>query len=232
MESELIAICPQPSTVSTATATPSLQRFTTRRLRSVTVRPVQRDDWLMMGRFYRALSCATLQRRFHCAFSPVGSLSEARIGAMTAQLMALERTGQVLVGTVSDAGGEETAVAHAGWITTELDIAEFALVVADDYQREGIGKAMMLALIEGARQRDVGWLQATVIEDNVGMLQLMRRCGLWCASTCNEDGLIDVQGFVGRRAATQRTVASPANVRARVQRRCRTWFDRALGAAA
>lgn len=222
----------QTSTGSPATATPLRQRFTTRRLRCVTLGPVRRDDWLMMGRFYTALSLATLRRPFHGASSAVEASSEGRIRAMTAQLMALDRKGLLLMATVSDPWGAEIAVAHAGWVATDADTAEFALVVADGYQRDGIGTALMLALMEGARQREVGWLQTTVIDGNAGMLQWLRHCGFWCATTRNEGGLIDVQGVVKQRGTARRAAALPESVRARVSRRCRSWFHGALEAAA
>lgn len=56
--------------------------------------------------------------------------------------------------------------------------AEYALVVADDYQRRGLGAMLMQALIEAAREQGLGYLEGIVLKANRPMLTLMQRLGM------------------------------------------------------
>jgi acetyltransferase len=55
--------------------------------------------------------------------------------------------------------------------------AEFALVIADDWQRRGLGRALLERLSRGAYEAGYEALYGHVLADNVETLQLARRLG-------------------------------------------------------
>ncbi len=55
--------------------------------------------------------------------------------------------------------------------------AEFALAIADDWQGLGLGRALMLRLMQHARQRGLIALHGLVLADNQPMRALLRRLG-------------------------------------------------------
>ncbi len=63
------------------------------------------------------------------------------------------------------------------YLQPQTGTAEFALVVSDAYQRQGLGHHLMQRLIDIARERGVGRLVGQVLAENVPMLRLMRSLG-------------------------------------------------------
>lgn len=55
--------------------------------------------------------------------------------------------------------------------------AEYALVIGDDWQRRGLGKRLMTALIEAAREQGLHYLEGVVLTNNKPMLKLMTSLG-------------------------------------------------------
>ena len=54
---------------------------------------------------------------------------------------------------------------------------EFAIVVSDKMQGQGLGTRLMKALMEAARDHGMTKIEGTVLHDNKGMLHLMRELG-------------------------------------------------------
>lgn len=63
---------------------------------------------------------------------------------------------------------------------------EFALVVRDDYQHQGIGSHLLESLIDHARQKGLTTMNGEVLKENKGMLQLAKLHG-FSAQTCEDD---------------------------------------------
>ena len=71
-------------------------------------------------------------------------------------------------------------VAGARYWITRADEAEIAFIVADDYQRQGIGTAILKHLCSIARQAGLKRLYALAIPDNEGALRLLNKLGFPC----------------------------------------------------
>jgi acetyltransferase len=54
---------------------------------------------------------------------------------------------------------------------------EFAIVVADEWQRRGIGVKLLTSLIEHAQSRGMKRIYGSVLEDNSGMRQFVKGLG-------------------------------------------------------
>jgi GNAT superfamily N-acetyltransferase len=71
-------------------------------------------------------------------------------------------------------------VAGARYWITSPDEAEIAFVVADAYQKQGIGTAMLNHLCSIARQARLKRLYALAISDNEGAPRLLNKLGFPC----------------------------------------------------
>ena len=71
-------------------------------------------------------------------------------------------------------------VAGARYWITRPDEAEIAFVVADAYQKQGIGTAMLKHLCSIARQAGLKHLYALAIADNEGAPRLLNKLGFPC----------------------------------------------------
>jgi GNAT superfamily N-acetyltransferase len=71
-------------------------------------------------------------------------------------------------------------VAGARYWITGPDEAEITFMVADDYQKQGIGTAMLYHLCSIARQAGLKHLYALATPDNEGTTRLLNRLGFPC----------------------------------------------------
>lgn len=72
----------------------------------------------------------------------------------------------------------DTVVAIARFdLAANAEFAEFAIVVADAYQRQGLGRDLMTRLMAAARAGGVRRLYGEVLAENVRMLAFVRGLG-------------------------------------------------------
>lgn len=148
------------------------QHWTDARGAALTLRPVQPQDAAGLALLLeRGLSRESSYRRFHGA---LGRLTATRLAQMTQA--DFERHVCFVVSCEID--GAEQLIAEGRYhLTPREGGAEFALAVADDWQRRGIGRRLMQALVAAARERRVDRLRGEVLAGNEAMAGLMGACG-------------------------------------------------------
>ena len=83
--------------------------------------------------------------------------------------------------------GKEVEVGVCRYITNpDAVTCEYAIVIADEWQRRGLGRRMMMVLIEVARRRRLGAMVGHVLSSNRSMLDLCQKPG-FVVSESNED---------------------------------------------
>jgi RimJ/RimL family protein N-acetyltransferase len=137
----------------------------------LTVRTAGRDDAEGVRRLHDASSAATLQRRYLGGGAP----SDARL----ARLLEPTGAGRTLLALH---GAQVVAMAN---LLAEGDLGEIAFLVADDWQRRGIGTALLRRLMVHAAHGRFAALIAHTAADNVAMLRTLRRLG---AGEADRDG--------------------------------------------
>lgn len=170
--------------------------------RSVWVRPVRPADAELHQAFVRALSPLARMRRFH---GPVAELPPAALRYLTEvdQSSHFALLAQTRV-------GPPRQVAEARWVrrADEPDIADFAVAVADDYQRRGLGDCLLDLLEQAARANGIRRLHGSVLRSNHPMIRWLARRG-WslvqdaddASALAAERGLDDAVGARWREAA-------------------------------
>jgi len=137
----------------------------------VTLRPIRPDDAGIEQAFVRDLSPASRHYRF------MNSLRELTPG-MLAQFTQIDYERQMAFIATVEEGGVEREIGVARYvIDQDGESCEFAIVVADEWQRRGLGRRMMTLLIEVARSRGLREIVGLVLADNYPMLGLCRALG-------------------------------------------------------
>jgi len=147
-----------------------MDRLTTVRLadsRNVLVRPTGHADADAVQAFVRRLSPDSRRRRF---FAAVSELPPDQLRRMTVPAGADDLSVIALADDGSVVGTAQCAFDDAGE-------AEFAVAVADDWQRSGLGGRLIDAIAAHARNHGASALGAQVLWDNEAMLGLAARLG-------------------------------------------------------
>jgi RimJ/RimL family protein N-acetyltransferase len=139
----------------------------------VLVRPIQPDDTERLRAFHAHLSMDTIYFRF---FRVVPTLSDEQANRFT---HVDYETRMALVATVG-AGQDEQIIAVVRYDRSDIETAEVAFVVRDEWQGHGIATALLLQLAEYARERGLQELVAETMASNAKMLEVLRHCGYPC----------------------------------------------------
>ena len=135
----------------------------------VTLRPIRPGDAQIEAEFARNLSDESRYYRF---MDTLRELSPQMLSYFTH----VDYDRHMALIAVIDAGGQETEIAVARYIVADdATSCEFAIVVADAWQRRGIGSRLMQVLIETARARGLHKMFGEVLAGNHKMRELMNR---------------------------------------------------------
>lgn len=137
--------------------------------RRVSLRLLERDDESLIRRFYYRLSPDTVYRRF---MAPVVPPADALVRRLT-DVNHCDRDALVAFDEQGIAGIARYAVATGG------NACEVAVVVADDWQRRGLGRMLMRRLSHIARLRGITSFHATILGDNRRAQAFVRGLSPW-----------------------------------------------------
>lgn len=137
----------------------------------VTIRPIHATDLELEREFVTGLSPMTGYHRLMSTRTP--SLDELR------RFTDVDATREVALIATTAIDGRERQVGVARYVKDEsrLGEAEFAIVLADAWQRRGLGRTLLTKLIDHARRQGLRRLVGTTLSENEGMLRLARRLG-------------------------------------------------------
>jgi RimJ/RimL family protein N-acetyltransferase len=132
--------------------------------RQVAVRPIAPDDHDRLRASHARLSPESRYRRF-LATKPELTSADARY------LVEIDGSDHfALVATAPDEPDEPiVAVARYIRLPDDPEAAEYAIVVADDYQRHGLATELMTRLAHAAAARGIRRFRATMLADNVAI---------------------------------------------------------------
>ena len=148
---------------------------TTDRQRSVVIRPGVALDADMLTRMYQRLSARTIRLRYG---APWPQLPEAVLHSELARMLEGDREHvATLIGTIG-AGSDAVSVAELVQSASDRTVGEIALLVRDDYQREGLGRALCRMIYDVARARGVRLLRLYLQAENVAIMRLIRGMGV------------------------------------------------------
>ena len=138
----------------------------------VHVRPIVPEDEPLLIEAVGAMSERTVYFRF---FSPLKRLPDA----LAHRLAVVDYNDRfALVATTHKPGGKERIAGVARYDRAAgSDVAETAVAVIDEFQRRGLGSALLAILGKVAREHGIKMFTLIVLPENQQMLGLLRKMG-------------------------------------------------------
>lgn len=134
------------------------------------IRPVQPADAALVQQFVRGLSPLARRRRF---FGASAELSPAQLERMTR----LDPPRALGLAAIEAGATAARMVGIAQYALSGPASAEVAVVVADDWQRRGLGESLLVALLAHAARGGVASAHGLVLAENLPMLMLAVKLG-------------------------------------------------------
>lgn len=156
---------------------------------SVSIRSIRPDDREELQRAFARLSPQSRHRRF---FGGPRELSDDSARYLTE---VDDQTHVALVATTESHDlKSEIGLGVARFVRspTDPDVAEAAIVVADEAQNRGLGKLLLSALADAARERGVRAFRAEVLSENAPMRHLLEQAGAVIREDRGETLLVEV----------------------------------------
>jgi acetyltransferase len=155
--------------------------------RRVVIRPVLPQDTDAEQVFVMGLSAASRYRRFHVGLH---SLPDDTLRRMT-EIDHASHVALVAQPAADDGEDDEPGiVADARYVRTGPDTAEFAVAVADGWQRQGLGRRMLEQLARHAARHGLHTLVGDVLADNAPMIAMLRALGCRLEARTDEPALL------------------------------------------
>jgi RimJ/RimL family protein N-acetyltransferase len=138
----------------------------------VHVRPIQADDEPQLHEAFARMSERSVYFRF---FSPLKRLPEE----LAHRLARVDHQNRfALVATTHRPDGQEHILGVARYDRVPgTDVAEVAVAVVDEVQRQGLGSALLELLAQAAREHGIQAFVLIVLPDNQSMMGLLRKLG-------------------------------------------------------
>jgi acetyltransferase len=157
----------------------------------VTIRPIRPEDEPLMVRFHETLSDRSVYLRFFSSLSLSRRVAHERLLRICFGDYDRE---MALVAELTDPCGETRIIAvgrmsklHAG------NEAEVAVLVADKFQKLGLGNELLRRVVQIARAEQLSRLSAEMLTDNIAMQLLFRRNGFRIRA---DDDMTSVRAFL------------------------------------
>ena len=139
---------------------------------TVTIRPVRPEDAEMEKAFFDNLSDESRYFRF---MDTIRELSKPQLVRFTQ--IDYDRD-MAFVAVQMDATGNPVQIGVSRYVANpDGETVEFALTVADSWQKRGLGRKLMQTLIDCARSKGFSAVVGEVLSDNTKMLNLMTSLG-------------------------------------------------------
>lgn len=135
------------------------------------IRPIRPEDAEYEQEFMRDLSKEAKQMRF------MGSVNELS-PEMLAQFTQIDYRREMALVAMAEIEGRDVQVGVARYvINPDQKSCEFAVVVSDRIQHQGLGTKLMKGLFSAAQDHDLEVIEGTVLKKNEPMLRLMKELG-------------------------------------------------------
>jgi GNAT superfamily N-acetyltransferase len=152
-------------------SSPAADRWQLADGRPIAIRAARPDDGPLMQALVRGLSETSRYQRF---FYPLHELPEGTL----AHFVHADPLHEMTLLAVVQQDGREIAVGMAQYVADWPHTScEFALVVADAWQRKGIAARLLRNLVCMARAAGLERIEGEILADNVGMRLLLGKLG-------------------------------------------------------
>jgi acetyltransferase len=156
---------------------------------NVTIRPIRPEDEPLLIRFHENLSETTVYRRYLHVIKFSQRVAHERLTRICfndydREIALVADYRHALTGEHHILAVARLSKMHGG------NDAEFAMVVADEYQCSGLGTEMLQRLIQVARDEKLDKIVATILPDNLPMQRVCTKIGFEITQPEGEDAVM------------------------------------------
>jgi acetyltransferase len=153
----------------------------------IIVRPIRPEDAEFEQEFVHKLSEESRYFRF---MNSIQELSQP----MLAQFTQIDYSREMALIALTEEQDKEVEVGVTRYnINPDGESCEFALVVADQIRGKGLGRILMIALMDIARSKGLKVIEGEVLSNNVSMLKLMERLDFTILANPEDDSVKTVR---------------------------------------
>jgi acetyltransferase len=156
----------------------------------LTLRHIAPGDANKEQAFVRKLSVQSRYLRFH------GSIKELNKQDLETMTNPDPRTAEALIIIYQGETNEEEIGSARFIIDADGRSCEFAIVVADAWQKRGLGRKLMDSLISHAQARGIKRIHGSVLSDNPWMLQFVKGLGFVETIDPEDDSVVLVEKYL------------------------------------
>lgn len=154
----------------------------------ISVRPIRPEDAEIEQTFVKNMSAESKYFRFMQSLDSLTPLMLARFTQID-----YDRE-MALIAVVKDETAHAKILGVVRYVANpDRQSCEFALAIADEWQRKGIGRQLMQRLMMVARDRGIEVMEGEVLANNTKMLQLCERLGFRIARDSTEPDVVQVR---------------------------------------
>ncbi|MFS8878600.1 GNAT family N-acetyltransferase [Synechococcus sp. H55.8] len=153
----------------------------------ITIRPIRPEDEPLVIQFHRHVSDYSIYLRYFHPIKYSARIAHERLVRICFNDYDRE------IALVAEKQEPEATILGISRLSKKHGLpeeAEFALLVADPYQRQGIGTELLTRLIQVARCEGIRRLTGEVLSENEGMRRLCRRLGFQLLPSSEDPGLL------------------------------------------
>jgi len=158
---------------------------------TIEIRPIAPADGQRIRDFVHSLSFETRYLRF---MSAVNDLSTREINRLT---RIDHRRDAALLALVKEDGADRVVGVARYALLADGDDCEFAIVVSDDWQDRGVGRLLMMLLIDTAQARGLKRIVGDVLAINRPMLSFVRELGFRVTPSSDDPTIRRVERDLG-----------------------------------
>ena len=152
----------------------------------IQIRPVKPEDAPGFERNFRMMRPEDIQHRFFAAMKALPTQLLARLTQIDYDReMAFVAVPPAETGQAGDGYGVVRIAADP-----DNERAEFAVIVRSDWQGRGLGYALMVLIVDYARARGLAEVWGTILHENTGMINLVRRLGFTIRADVDDPTLV------------------------------------------
>ncbi|MBD2452527.1 bifunctional acetate--CoA ligase family protein/GNAT family N-acetyltransferase [Nostoc sp. FACHB-87] len=153
-----------------------IDNWTTKNGMSVTIRPIRPEDEPLMVQFHQTLSEESVYFRYFHLIKLSKRITHERLTRIC--FIDYDRE-MALVAEHQDPETGMRQILAVGRLSKlhGTDAAEFAMIVSDRYQCQGLGTELVRRLLQVGRQEHIGRVTANILSDNYGMQRVCEKLG-------------------------------------------------------
>lgn len=154
----------------------TVSQFTMKDGTDVSLRPIRPDDEPRMAQFHQTLSERTVYMRYFSSLSLRSRVAHERL--LRICHVDGEREVALVVDYTNNRTGQQRILGVGRLIKLEAqNEAEVAILVSDQYQKQGLGTELLRRLIQIARDQKLHCVSGELLRDNLAMQIIVKKLG-------------------------------------------------------